>query len=79
MRTQAGTWIHFKAQAISPDVADRIIHNSQTANAAAATAVKANARFAHAFLCRHQIRTCNEARVRHAEAVMDQMTVTQLM
>ena len=71
--------MHFRALAISAGLPDRIIHNSQAAKAAVETAVNANARFAQAFRCRHQISTCNKASVRHADAVMDQMTVTQLM
>ena len=42
-------------------------------------AERAKTRFTRAFACHHQMSRCISASVRHAEATMDQMTVTQLI
>ena len=76
------------AQAVVPGMIDRgggkiiniaSIHNSHPATAAVATAVREKSRLAHAVRFLHQISKCIAASVRHADATMDQMTVTQLM
>src|SRR6202142_30168 len=53
--------------------------SSNPARAAVAMANAANRRLAQASRCLYQTKPCISASVRHAEAVMDQMTVTQLI
>ena len=79
MITQAGTCTQRSASAELPGVSARIIHNSQPAMAAVATAVRAKSRLAHAVRFLHQTSKYIAASVRHADATMDQMMVTQLM
>jgi hypothetical protein len=63
----------------SPGVSARIFQNSQNAKPAVATAVRAKSRSAQAVRFLHQTGKCIAAIVRHADATMDQMRVTQLM
>ena len=79
MITQAGTWSQRSAVPNCPGVSARIIHNSQHAMAAVATAVREKSRLAHAVRFLHQTSKFTAASVRHADATMDQMMVTQLM
>ena len=62
-----------------PVVSARIINNSPNAKATVPTAVGEKSRLVHAARFLHQISKCTAASVRHADATMDQMMVTQFM
>ena len=62
-----------------PVVAARIRYNSPNARAVVAAAAREKSKWDHSVCWRHQTSKCINASVRHAEAVMDQMTVTQLI
>jgi len=79
MITQTGTWSQRSAVPNSPGVSARIIQTSHPAKTAVDAAVREKSRLAHAVRCLHQTSKCIAASVRHAEATMDQMMVTQLM
>ena len=77
--SQIGTCAHRTAVPYAPGVSTRIIHSSQSAKTAVATAARAKSRLARASRRRHQTSTCTSPSVRQADAIIAQMIVTQLM
>jgi hypothetical protein len=74
-----GTWSQRSAVANCAGVSARIIQNSQPAVPAVANIDREKSRLFHDARFLHQIRKCIAASVKHADATMDQMMVTQLM
>ena len=70
---------HRNARPNPPGVSARIIQNSHPAKTAVATAVREKSKLAQAVRCLHHTSKYTAASVRHADAIMDQMMVTQLM
>jgi len=75
-------WAHGPIATAVPNAAGvsvPIIRNSHPAKIAVAIAIRAKSRLARASVRRHQTRTCTRASVRQADAIIDQMMVTQFM
>lgn len=78
-RNASGTWNRRSRSPYSPGVSDVIKNSSAAAHAAADVAATANRRFAQDFFDRDHTRRCTPAKARQMPAVIDQITVTQLI
>jgi len=77
--TQPGTCANRKIVPNWEVVSDRIIHSSHAEKRPVLAAVAENSKLAQALRCLSQMSRCIPAKVRHADAAIDQMMVIQLI